>query len=1290
MNFISEGEWNHMRILSVVRLTVLLGAVLSAASFAVANPAPEPGLLFHLSGDHGFTADYAEGNPEPTMLNDVSIVKDGAKGSAFSNPHFSQLFAYEAWGNMYAERGTFSFFWRPRDPVDSTPFHIVQGGFIDGSDILCNWMRIDYNGEGGFDAFVTDVNMARVRAHYASPSLPQADKWYHIAFSWDETVGVRLYVDGRLVAKKDTTCVLSAGIDQWGTGARGVSPTFVGSEGNFMRGGDYDEYRIYDRMLPDDQIARLAKGRPTSGLKPVVRSLDDTRYRDEWWLRHGWNRPDDIPPALPGRDTVVRKVEVTEAFDYKQWWWKGNDGIRETVWPSLYNRSALPGHNDYMIQPDWNCYSLSGKSITFTMPDEPWNHIEIAGAAHGKAAVQEYDRETNRYRESLLFTRPRDQERTADRLAASRQGGKITFTNDVREMAIGEFMVYNVTPGREPKGTAVLSYRLNAQAAPDNSTLTPLVEYIKGRYPSDERDIMVALPSRARVTPRTEPRRNMLPLVHVLIPYEFRGKDNPVAFLGWYAGQSWLASYTWENMHGGLDGIVLEIPGLKVKPTHGEYYPLNVQVKDPVWPDRNLLDFTFSVKPGEPNTLFLDTRDRVLPNGYPLYFTLAGAGQDFGPEVLDGVQVRLVFKDYDTAAKEHEQDRFTQVRDTISNLCESGANSRKLRAFEKFDREITDLFRVNPHHKLGRVYWNYKNGEQPLPPVQLPEPPAGVPLWAFRQVEDLKQVSHFVNWWIDNRQIENGEFGGGLSDDGDMTHQLVAAAHMGIDPDKITGSIRRLMDAFYDQGMFTDGMITIQTDELHTYEDGINVLPQDMSLSYASPKVVERLMETAKAYERITGVNPAGHRHFRSNFYGATKMAENGVWAYQFPLSYYILHAGMVLVEYNGNPRAKKLLLEVADGLLAHRRKDENGRWFIPSVINFHTDEDRGPSSGPAMYLFWAAYRWTGDEKYLQPFLDAGAGSLSSIPGNGLDLLDRRETWGAQIAASTNPHSGGDFNRHLAWQMTGNKQFLEELYSGQIQSASRRMYLLTEGHWWIDRVTVPSTELQRARLGGIAEWRGVIYPGHVVSWRFHAPARGEDVAVLIPKAKPDEFTVLAYNLKRETVKADMIAWDIAPGIWEAEIGRDSNGDDLPDGPVETRRIELERTGSMELAFAPGTTTVVRMRRVSAAAPYWERPDLGISPEDVRVSGGDVTVTVHGLGAVASPETGIALVGADGRTLASGTVPPIEAPLDLAPRTATVTLRVTSGADLAGSRVVLDPERKITEITRRNNEAPAGR
>src|SRR5471030_3167559 len=93
--------------------------------------APEPGLLFYLSGEHKFTADYSAGDkPEPTIVRGVDVIADGAKGSAFQCTN-SQVMAYWAPGNIYAQRGTLSFFWRARDPVGPTEFPIFRVAFAD-------------------------------------------------------------------------------------------------------------------------------------------------------------------------------------------------------------------------------------------------------------------------------------------------------------------------------------------------------------------------------------------------------------------------------------------------------------------------------------------------------------------------------------------------------------------------------------------------------------------------------------------------------------------------------------------------------------------------------------------------------------------------------------------------------------------------------------------------------------------------------------------------------------------------------------------------------------------------------------------------------------------------------------------------------------------------------------------------------------------------------------------------------------------------------------------------------
>ncbi len=47
---------------------------------------------------------------------------------------------------------------------------------------------------------------------------------------------------------------------------------------------------------------------------------------------------------------------------------------------------------------------------------------------------------------------------------------------------------------------------------------------------------------------------------------------------------------------------------------------------------------------GEARTIFLDTRDRMLPPDKSLLLSIAGAGEDLDAARLDGMQVRLKFK----------------------------------------------------------------------------------------------------------------------------------------------------------------------------------------------------------------------------------------------------------------------------------------------------------------------------------------------------------------------------------------------------------------------------------------------------------------------------------------------------------------------------------------------------------------------------------------------------------------------------------------------------------------------
>src|SRR5262245_44350428 len=79
----------HDAIKSIFLLLLIIGCW----SGALAAP-PEPGLLFYLSGDREFTADYAAGgDPQPNFLRNVQVISDGARGPGFECAN-TQLMSY--------------------------------------------------------------------------------------------------------------------------------------------------------------------------------------------------------------------------------------------------------------------------------------------------------------------------------------------------------------------------------------------------------------------------------------------------------------------------------------------------------------------------------------------------------------------------------------------------------------------------------------------------------------------------------------------------------------------------------------------------------------------------------------------------------------------------------------------------------------------------------------------------------------------------------------------------------------------------------------------------------------------------------------------------------------------------------------------------------------------------------------------------------------------------------------------------------------------------------------------
>ena len=103
----------------------------------------------------------------------------------------------------------------------------------------------------------------------------------------------------------------------------------------------------------------------------------------------------------------------------------------------------------------------------------------------------------------------------------------------------------------------------------------------------------------------------------------------------------------------------------------------------------------------------------------------------------------------------------------------------------------------------------------------------------------------------------------------------------------------------------------------------------------------------------------------------------------------------------------------------------------------------------------------------------------------------------------------------------------------------------------------------------------------------------------------------------------------------------------------------------------------------AQTAYEERPDLAISSSGIQIDENEVTVRVYSQGAVASPESTLELKNARGESVGTMPVPAMEAPLDLNPNSGDRKLTVPPGTDLSSGSIQVDPEKKITQITRIN-------
>ena len=297
--------------------------------------------------------------------------------------------------------------------------------------------------------------------------------------------------------------------------------------------------------------------------------------------------------------------------------------------------------------------------------------------------------------------------------------------------------------------------------------------------------------------------------------------------------------------------------------------------------------------------------------------------------------------------------------------------------FEKYAKTF-------PKNRIARMYLG-----EPIPNPKTYDPVPGAPDWAVYQREGLERIADIIEWWIDNRMRENGEYGGGWGDDCEMWRFWVPIL-IGFDDPKITRAQAKFSQALMSQSHMKLGYTTRLTDVEHTAEDSADVITPMMHLDPDNPLWKQRALKIAEFMENLwTGKNERGFLQFKSTYFTAERVDSNPQRACDTVYHPRAVQPTLLYWQRTGDEKLTRLFSAWMDTWVDAAARSERGKpaGIVPSAI--HWPDGRIGGAGPdwwdprnhgeyTLYLYPSAlkmlnytllltHHMTGNETYLEP-----------------------------------------------------------------------------------------------------------------------------------------------------------------------------------------------------------------------------------------------------------------------------------------------------------------------------------
>lgn len=304
--------------------------------------------------------------------------------------------------------------------------------------------------------------------------------------------------------------------------------------------------------------------------------------------------------------------------------------------------------------------------------------------------------------------------------------------------------------------------------------------------------------------------------------------------------------------------------------------------------------------------------------------------------------------------------------------------------YEKEARErLKTAAEAFPNNRIIRMYLG-----EPIPWSADFEHDTNAPRWANLQREGLEKLVDVINWWIDNRQLSDGQFGGGWGDDVEMWRWW-ATILIAFDDPKVNQAQERLSRGLLSLPYMKDGYTSILSDVEHTGEDTSDTITPMMHLYPDDSQWSARAMRLAELMrDHWTSRNRRGFLQFKSTWFSVNGIDLNPSRACDTVYHPRAVQPALLLWQRTADPELTQLFTAWMDTWVdaAARKQRSKPAGIIPSAIHWPEGDIGGggqnwwqPGNYPtglydwpsAMYMMTRTllltYHMTGEAKYLEP-----------------------------------------------------------------------------------------------------------------------------------------------------------------------------------------------------------------------------------------------------------------------------------------------------------------------------------